>query len=111
MSSVVIPQLDPKFDTTVLITELIQPLTRRDAPSTEEFLSKIPSDIEKIYNDSFDPFSSDQQLIKSHIASKLEHVADKEQTVSIPAEGDIVEDTWGGTKLALKEFYYRVEIR
>ena len=111
MSSIVIPQLDPKFDTTVLITELIQPLTRRDAPSTEELLSKIPSDIEKNYNDSFDPVSFDQQLIKSNIAPKLEHVADKEQTVSVPPDGDIVEGTWGGTQLALKEFYSRVEIR
>ncbi len=103
--------LASKFETTITIPELIQPLSRRNAPSTEELLSKIPEDIENNYTDGYDPVSYDQQLIKYGIAPTLSHVTDSEPTQSIAAGGTIEEGSWAGTQLALKEFYSRVEIR
>ena len=100
-----------KSETIVTVSELIQPLSRKDAPSIEELLSKIPESIEENYHDGFDPVSFDQQLIKDGIAPILDHVTDDKPVQSIAADGTIEEGTWGGTQLALKEFYNRVEIR
>ena len=103
--------LPHKFETTVTVTELIQPLSREGAPSIGELLSKIPEEIEQNYHDGFDPVTFDQQLIKAGIAPTLKHVTDDKPVQSVAAEGTIEEGTWGGTQLALKEFYGRVEIR
>jgi hypothetical protein len=100
-----------KTGTIVTVTELLQPLSHRDVPTTEDLLSKIPESIEDNDHDGFDPVSFDQQLIKDGIAPQLDHVTDEKPVESIPAKGSIEEGTWGGTQLALKEFYNRVETR
>ena len=53
-----------KSEPIVTVTELIQPLSRWDAPSLDDLLSKVPANIEDNYHDSFDPVTFDQELIK-----------------------------------------------
>lgn len=61
-----------------------QPLSQRDAPSTEELLSKIPLDIEQNPEDSLD-----LALLRRQIADG----------------GDVEEGTRGETQLVVKKFY------
>lgn len=99
------------FEAAIAIPEIIQPLSHRAVPTAEELLDKIPENVEDNYIDALDAVSFDQQLIKEDIAPKLSHVTDAGPTKSTSAEGSIDEGTWGGTQLALKEFYNRVEMR
>lgn len=90
-----------------------QPLTKEDAPTTDELLADVPKTIEAAPFKAWNSGVFAQELLSLQLVQIIDGVASPEKPTEIVEEpkGQIEEGTWGGTQLALTDMYSRIERR